>query len=64
MCNDERDARTAFFDDDTNVSMPVRTRRRPIGAAHPASAFNWAWSHCADSYDWMDCHSPFPEQFS
>lgn len=64
MCNDAIDAGLAVFDDDMKASMPGRSKRRPIGEVHPASAFQWAWSHCADSYDWMDCHSPFSEQLS
>jgi hypothetical protein len=62
MCNDEVDARTAVFDDESKAPMAGRSERRSMGAVHPASAFKWAWSHNAESYDWMDCHSPFSEQ--
>lgn len=62
MCSDDVDARTAVFEDDAKASMVGRSQQRSIGAVHPASAFKWAWSQCADSYDWMDCHSPFSEQ--
>ena len=51
-----------------NDHRSVPNDRSDVGSAsnqvvertNPTPARNWAWVHNADSYDWMDSHSPFP----